>query len=113
MEELSKVPMILCLDKTYFIENLFRKEKLPLTIACRVEEDQALTGLVSINLGAAILPYNKLMKHHDVAVLQLETPVYRPVYLAKRKDIQLPAGAKAFESFLKQKEFVLSSELPY
>lgn len=111
--ELSEIPMILCLDKTYFIDNLFRKEKLPLNIACRVEEDQALAGLVSINLGAAILPYNNLMKFHDITVLPLETPVYRPVYLAKKKDIQLPAGAKAFETFLKEKEFSLSLDLPF
>lgn len=99
--------MILCQDKTYFIENLFKKAGLPLNIACRVEEDQALAGLVSIEFGGAILPYNNLMSFHDIAVLQLETPIYRPVYLAKRKDSQLSPGAQVFEKFLKQKEFRL------
>ncbi|GCF93680.1 LysR family transcriptional regulator [Enterococcus florum] len=111
LEDLAKVPMILCLDKTYFIENLFKKAGLPLKIACRVEEDQALTGLVSIDMGAAILPYNQLMTFYDISVLALEEPVYRPVYLAKRKDSQLSPGAKAFESFLKQKDFDLPDRL--
>ncbi|MGM0165875.1 hypothetical protein IGI39_000829 [Enterococcus sp. AZ135] len=107
LTELSEIPMILCQDKTYFIENLFKKAGLPLNIACRVEEDQALAGLVSIEFGGAILPYNNLMSFHDIAVLQLETPIYRPVYLAKRKDSQLSPGAQVFEKFLKQKEFRL------
>lgn len=107
LAELSEIPMILCQDKTYYIENLFKKAKLPLDITCRVEEDQALAGLVSIDFGGAILPYNNLMSFHDIAVLQLESPVYRPVYLAKRKDSQLSPGAQIFEQFLKQKNFSL------
>ncbi|BBM19119.1 LysR family transcriptional regulator [Enterococcus avium] len=108
LAELSEIPMILCQDKTYFIENLFKKAGLPLNISCRVEEDQALAGLVSIDFGGAILPYNNLMPFHDIAVLPFETPMYRPVYLAKRKDIQLSTGPQVFEKFLKDKEFSLS-----
>lgn len=111
LKELSQQEMIFCLDKTQFIENLFRKENLPLNVACRVEEDQALAGLVSINFGAAILPYNQLLHFHDIKILRLEPGYQRPVYLAKRKDNQLTAGARVFEEFLKEKQFTLDLKI--
>lgn len=103
--ELSQYPMILSLDKTYYMEELFEKHGLPLEIACRVEEDQALSGLVSINMGAAILPFNHLLQYHDVEVLRLKEELFRPVYLAKKKDNVLTSAAQEFERFLVKKEF--------
>lgn len=105
LKELSDFSMILSLDKTYFMEKLFEKHQLPLKISCRVEEDQALAGLVSINIGVAILPFNNLLQFHDVQVLQLEEPQFRSVYLAKKKDALLTSAALEFERFLINKEF--------
>lgn len=105
LKELSDYPLILSLDKTYYMEELFEKHHLPLKIACRVEEDQALAGLVSIDIGAAILPYNNLLQFYDVQVLRLEEEQHRSVYLAKKKDVLLTSAALEFERFLVNKEF--------
>lgn len=105
LKELSEYSMILSLDKTYYMEKLFEKQQLPLKISCRVEEDQALAGLVSIDIGVAILPFNNLLEFHDVKVLQLEESQSRCVYLAKKKDALLTSAALEFERFLTNKEF--------
>lgn len=105
LHDLSDYPMILSLDKTYYMEQLFETHHLPLRIACRVEEDQALAGMVSIDIGAAILPFNNLLQFYDVKVLPLEQQLTRAVYLAKKKDTLLTTAALEFEKFLVNKEF--------
>lgn len=103
--ELANVPMVLTRDKTFYIENLFRQQKIPLVTACHVEEDQSQAGLVSVGFGAAILPYNELMAHFDISVLRFTVPLVRPVYLAEKKGIRLNQAANTFLHFLKTKDF--------
>lgn len=105
LAELAEYPMVLLMDKVHYIEQLFYEEQLSFKVACRVEEDQAIAGLVSINLGVSILPYNNLLQHYPIKILKLTKPVKRSVYLAKKKNAILSSAAASFEKFLKENPF--------
>ncbi|MFK8260129.1 LysR family transcriptional regulator [Erwinia sp. AnSW2-5] len=86
-----------------FIDRIFSQKNLTPKIACYVEEDTAMVGLVSINYGIAIMPRITTLDYSDVKVMSITDPgETRYIYLATRKDRQLSPVAKAFKQFIIQ-----------
>ncbi len=84
-----------------FIDKMFLQKKLIPDIACYVEEDTAMVGLVSINYGIAIMPRISTLVHANVQVLNIKDPgPTRYIYLATRKDKQLSPAAQGFKKFI-------------
>lgn len=70
-------------------------------IACVVEEDLAMAGLVSINYGIAIIPKIKALSSFNVKVINISNRIpARMVYLAFLKNRYMNPAAKAFKNFL-------------
>lgn len=101
LEEASRYDFILPLDKTSYVEQQFRNAGLSPRVTSRVEEDHAAAALVSINLGIAIIPKNKILEQYDVRLLSFEPqPLYRKFYMASIKDKQFTPAAAVFYRFL-------------
>ena len=70
-----------------FIDNVFMQQKLVPEIACYVEEDTAMAGLVSIDYGIAIMPRISALSHYNVHILKIKNTLPpRYIYLATMKD---------------------------
>lgn len=70
-------------------------------IACIVEEDLAMAGLVSINYGIAIIPKIKALATFNVKVLKITNKIpARMIYLAYLKNHYMSPAALAFKNFL-------------
>lgn len=79
------------------LESLNMKPK----IACVVEEDQAMAGLVSVNYGIAIIPKIKSLASFDVKILPITNKIpARIVYLAYLKNCYMSPASAAFKNFL-------------
>ncbi|PWC16984.1 LysR family transcriptional regulator [Brenneria roseae subsp. roseae] len=84
-----------------FIDKMFMQKKLIPEIACYVEEDTAMVGLVSINYGIAIMPRISTLSHSNVHVMHIRDPgPTRYIYLATHKDQTLSSAAQAFKKFI-------------
>ncbi|PWC12566.1 LysR family transcriptional regulator [Brenneria corticis] len=84
-----------------FIDRMFMQKKLLPEVACYVEEDTAMAGLVSINYGIAIMPRTGTLSHADVHVMGIKDPgPTRYIHLATRKDQALSPAALAFKKFI-------------
>lgn len=84
-----------------FIDKMFMQKKLIPEIACYVEEDTAMVGLVGINYGIAIMPRISTLSRSDVHVLRIRDPgPTRYIYLATRKDKMLSPAAQRFKRFI-------------
>ncbi|WP_099224555.1 LysR family transcriptional regulator [Listeria costaricensis] len=82
------------------IDDLFAEIGVTPNIACYVEEDTAMAGLVSVNYGIAIMPNISSLPHYDVKVLPLKSPEHdRFIYLATVKNRYLPPAARKFRDF--------------
>jgi DNA-binding transcriptional LysR family regulator len=83
------------------IDKMFTQKKVVPKIACYVEEDTAMVGLVSINYGIAIMPRINTLSYSNVNVMEIKNPGQkRYVYLASRKDKILSPSASAFKEFI-------------
>ena len=110
LEEASRYDFILPLEKTSYVEEQFRNAGLTPHVTSRVEEDHAAAALVSINLGIAIIPKNKILEQYNVKQLSFEPkPLYRKFYMARVKDKQFTPAAAVFYRFLGEES---KKELP-
>ncbi len=70
-----------------FIDNVFMQQKLVPEIACYVDEDTAMAGLVSIDYGIAIMPRITALSYYNVHILKIKNTIPpRYIYLATMKD---------------------------
>ena len=82
------------------IDSLFKKVGITPKIACEVEEDNAMAGLVSINYGIAIIPRIWLLDHYDVKILPIRSPLHeRFIYIASMKNKYLSPPIHLFRDF--------------
>lgn len=100
LKELSKYPFILPSDKTSYIDTVFKKANLKLNVVCRVQEDHAITGLVSVNFGISIVPRNISLENYNIKILEIEGGYAREVYIATLKDRFLAPPPQAFKNFI-------------
>lgn len=101
LEEAVQYDFILPLDKTSYVEQLFSKAGLIPHVTSRVEEDHAAAALVSINLGIALIPKNKMLEQYDVKLLPIKPqPLFRNFYMATLKDRSFTPAAETFYRFL-------------
>lgn len=102
LEQVAQYPLILSLDKTEFIDNLFKSRNLMPKIVCRVQDEYAMAGLVSVNYGVAIFPENNLLKQENIRILPLIPIKQRDIYLATSKNYRLSTPAQNFYNFVIQ-----------
>lgn len=101
LEEAAKYEFILPLDKTSYVESLFKKAGITPRAYSRVEEDHAAAALVAIGLGIAIIPNNPILSHYNVTLIPFgPRPLYRKFYMAAAKDRRLSPAAERFYRFL-------------
>ncbi|VTM40707.1 LysR family transcriptional regulator [Klebsiella quasipneumoniae] len=82
-----------------FIDNVFMQQKLVPEIACYVEEDTAMAGLVSIDYGIAIMPRISALSHYNVHILKIKNTLPpRYIYLATMKDRGLSPALQSFKN---------------
>lgn len=97
------------------IDDLFHKAGINPKIACEVEEDSAITGLVSINYGIAIVPNIWILKHFNVKILHISNPPHkRFIYLAYMKNKYFSPTVHLFKDFTVNysKEHFLTEKTP-
>ncbi|ACZ75678.1 MULTISPECIES: LysR family transcriptional regulator [Dickeya] len=104
LEDAIAYPFIFFSQKSglrQFIDKIFMQKKLIPEIACYVEEDTAMVGLVSINYGIAIMPRISTLSLSNVHVMRIRNPGQtRYVYLATHKDRTLSPAADSFKQFI-------------
>lgn len=104
LEEAIAYPFIFFSPKSglsQFIDKMFMQKKLIPEIACYVEEDTAMVGLVSVNYGIAVMPRISTLSRSDLHVMRIRDPgPTRYIYLATRKDKMLSAAAQGFKKFV-------------
>ncbi|AUQ24315.1 LysR family transcriptional regulator [Dickeya zeae] len=104
LEDAIAYPFIFFSQKSglrQFIDKIFMQKKLIPEIACYVEEDTAMVGLVSINYGIAIMPRISTLSLSNVHVMRIRNPGQtRYVYLATHKDRTLSPAAESFKQFI-------------
>ncbi len=84
-----------------FIDNVFIQQKLVPDIACYVEEDTAMAGLVSIDYGIAIMPRISALANYNVHILAIKNKIPpRFIYLATMKDRVLSPAIQSFKNFI-------------
>lgn len=104
LKDIINYPLILPYDKTNFIPDLLKSEKLVPHILCHVKEDCSIAGLVSINYGIALIPYTPLLDHFNVELFYIKGSdgsfLKRRIYIAHLKNsFNIPSVAK-FKKFL-------------
>ncbi|MDF2903656.1 MAG: HTH-type transcriptional regulator gltC [Bacillus sp. (in: firmicutes)] len=82
------------------IDSLFAKVGFTPKIACKVEEDNAMAGLVSVNYGIAVIPRISSLKYFDVKVLPITNPAHqRFIYIASIKNRYLSPATSQFRNY--------------
>lgn len=83
------------------IDSLFLQKQIIPKVACYVEEDTAMVGLVSINYGIAIMPRISALSRANVNVMTINNiGQKRYVYLATLKERSLSPAVSAFKDFI-------------
>lgn len=84
-----------------FIDNVFMQQKMVPDIACYVEEDTAMAGLVSIDYGIAIMPRISALANYNVHILTIKNKIPpRYIYLATMKERVLSPAIQSFKEFV-------------
>lgn len=82
-----------------FIDNVFMQQKLVPDIACYVDEDTAMAGLVSIDYGIAIMPRISALANYNVRILKIKNAIPpRYIYLATMKERVLSSAIQSFKT---------------
>ena len=75
------------------------QQKLVPEIACYVDEDTAMAGLVSIDYGIAIMPRISALSYYNVHILKIKNTIPpRYIYLATMKDRLLSPALQSFKN---------------
>ena len=100
LEDVARFPLVLSLDHTYYLENLFRHRNLTPAVSCRTGEDRAIAALVAQGFGLAIVPYDEQLRACGVELLSLDEPdAFRTYYLARSRTRTPSEAARAFWQF--------------
>lgn len=84
-----------------FIDNVFMQQKLVPDIACYVDEDTAMAGLVSIDYGIAIMPRISALANYNVRILKIKNAIPpRYIYLATMKERVLSSAIQSFKNVI-------------
>lgn len=84
-----------------FIDNVFMQQKLVPDIACYVDEDTAMAGLVSIDYGIAIMPRISALSYYNVHILTIKNAIPpRYIYLATMKERVLSPAIQSFKDVI-------------
>lgn len=82
------------------VNKIFKDININPNIICRVEEDSAIAGLVSIDYGIAIMPKLWILDHFDVKTIKIKNPLdKRYIYLAYIKNKHLSPAVEKFKNF--------------
>lgn len=82
------------------VNKIFRDVNIDPNIICRVEEDSAIAGLVSIDHGIAIMPNLWILDHFDVKTIKIKNTLdKRYIYLAYIKNRHLSPAIEKFKNF--------------
>ena len=103
LKDTIEFPYILYSEKNDFrkiIDGLFDHVGITPQIACEVEEDNAMAGLVTVNYGIAIIPRILSLKHLNVKVLHIVNNVPEQfIYMARMKNRYLCPTTDFFREF--------------
>jgi len=84
-----------------FIDGIFQKQKLSPDIACYVEEDLAMAGLVSIGYGIAIMPRIAALAYYNIHILTIKNSLPpRYICLATIKTKKLSPAVLRLKNFI-------------
>ena len=82
------------------IDNLFARVGVSPKIACEVEEDHTMAGLVAVNYGIAVMPRISSLEHYNVKILTIHNPPHqRFIYVASIKNRYISPAASQFRNF--------------
>lgn len=85
------------------IDKLFEMAKIKPKIACEIEEDGAMAGLVAQNFGISIMPDIPILRNLSVEVLELRSPqLKRQIYMAVSKENYQTPMVKKFIEYVKK-----------
>lgn len=105
LAEAAEHPMIFSVDKTYYMENLFRKHDLYPKVTMRLEEDHAIAAMVGNGFGLALLPYNDALRFYGVELVPVEEKdAQRTYYLTHLLTRPLSGQAKAFRQYVLEQD---------
>lgn len=103
LSELSGYEFIFFSEKsgiTKLIKKLFSEVNVKPNIICKVEENNAVAGLVEINYGIAVVPRISSLKHYNVKILPIVNPSHeRYIYMATLKNKYLTPSVNLFKNF--------------
>ena len=72
-------------------------------IACEVDEDQVIAGLVSCHFGVAIVPEMELLSHLPVKSIWIKSPSWeRSLYMIRDSRFYTPPAAALFWQFVQE-----------
>lgn len=85
------------------VDKLFAMAHVEPKIACEIEEDGSMAGLVTENFGIAVMPDLPMLRTMDVDVLEIQSPQHqRYIYLASSMKNYLPPLAEKFAAYVKK-----------
>ena len=85
------------------VDGLFDAVGMKPQIACEVDEDQVIAGLVSCHFGVAIVPEMELLSHLPVKSIQIKSPSWeRSLYMIRDSRFYTPPAAALFWQFVQE-----------
>ncbi|MDT3427070.1 DNA-binding transcriptional LysR family regulator [Paenibacillus forsythiae] len=103
LKDITGYPMVYFNTKSGLrpiIDSLFAKVGARPKIACEIEEDTAMAGLVSVGYGIAVMPRISALSHFDVEIHNILNPAYeRFIYIASVRNRYLSPAATEFRNF--------------
>jgi DNA-binding transcriptional LysR family regulator len=104
LRDTEKYPFILFSEDSGLrptLDKLFEDADIVPKIKCKVEEDSAVAGLVSIDYGIAIIPKIWILDHFDIKVLHIKNLTRkRYIYIAYIKNKYLSPAVNSFKDFV-------------
>ena len=103
LEDVIQYPLVLSIDRTYYIEDMLRRRGMTPTVACRMGEDRGTAALVAQGFGLAILPHDEQLRACGVELIPLDEPeALRTYYLACPRTRVLTGEAESFARFVRE-----------
>lgn len=101
LADVADWPVVLSVDTTHYVENMFKQLGREITISCRMNEDHAIAALVGKGFGVAVVPWNDTLQNEAVELLHLSDEcAYRIFYMATSRTRLLSAHAADFRRFI-------------
>ncbi len=107
LAETKPYPFIYCTKENGLrpmVDRMFETAGFRPQITCEVEEDNAIAGLVSANLGLAVVTDSATVRNFGLKIIPLAAPnCKRRVYLASVKNRYLPPAAQQFKNYVAER----------